>query len=466
MNEKKRLIRNTGLIAVGNISTKLISFFLLPLYTSILTTAQYGTVDYIISISTFCVPFVTVLMDESMFRFLIDADDQESRENIISVALIISGIGGILISLFCIILFIVLQNSLILAFLCYILSSVIATLFSALLRGIGKTDWFVLYNFVTGVVTVLLNVVFIAILRWGVYGMLFSFVFAQIFVSFLTAIKIRIWKEVSFHSVKRGRVTEMLRYSVPMIPNSISWSVVNLSDRLVIMNILGASASGLYAVAYKFPTLMDTMYGFFYQSWKESSARALKVGDEQQFFKNVYIYLIDSLFAILILMTAFMPLVFHFMVNISYHSALVYVPILLTATFCSDLSGFFGGIFTAHKNTWILGTTTIWAAIINLALNLLLIKSLGIYAAAFATLLSSYFIFQYRREKVKRMVQLSYPSKRLLLNVFAFSVILILFYKQAIWSIFVGCMLAIVYSVFLNYRVIRAITNKFRNRKS
>lgn len=72
MDEQRRLIKNTGIIALGNMSTKLVSFFLLPLYTSILSTAEYGTVDYVISISTFCVPFISMLMDESMFRFLID----------------------------------------------------------------------------------------------------------------------------------------------------------------------------------------------------------------------------------------------------------------------------------------------------------------------------------------------------------------------------------------------------------
>ena len=69
MNEKKRLIKNTGMIAIGNISTKLVSFFLLPLYTTLLSTSEYGIFDYILSIATFCVPFVSVLMDESIFRF-------------------------------------------------------------------------------------------------------------------------------------------------------------------------------------------------------------------------------------------------------------------------------------------------------------------------------------------------------------------------------------------------------------
>ncbi|MCS4586081.1 oligosaccharide flippase family protein [Clostridium perfringens] len=84
--KKKRLIRNTGIIAIGNLSTKLVSFLLLPLYTSVLTTSEYGIVDYIFSISTFCVPFVTLLMEESMFRFLIDCKSQkEKRRSNISI---------------------------------------------------------------------------------------------------------------------------------------------------------------------------------------------------------------------------------------------------------------------------------------------------------------------------------------------------------------------------------------------
>ena len=111
MNEKKRLIKNTGIIAIGNISTKLVSFFLLPLYTTLLSASEYGVFDYILSIATFCVPFVSVLMDESIFRFLIDCKKQEEKEKVISTSLIIvltgmtgfdwySGNAGITLSLY------------------------------------------------------------------------------------------------------------------------------------------------------------------------------------------------------------------------------------------------------------------------------------------------------------------------------------------------------------------------------
>ena len=80
-------------------------------------------------------------------------------------------------------------------------------------------------------------------------------------------------KYFNFRIVDSQMAKDMIVYSLPLIPNNVSWTIINLSDRIVLMNWLGSEATGLYAVSYKFPNLMDTVYGFFYQSWKESSAR-------------------------------------------------------------------------------------------------------------------------------------------------------------------------------------------------
>lgn len=462
MKEEHRLIKNTGLIALGNLSTKLVSFFLLPLYTAVLSTSQYGTVDYIISISTFCVPFATLLMDESMFRFLIDAKTKKEQTSIISRSIKISFVGIAIVSFICLMAFIFIKQIIILVFLLYLISSVIATLFSAFLRGIGRTDWFALYNCVTGILNVLLNVTLIAVFKFGVFGMLFAFIIAQLVVAIFTAFKIKIWKFIDLRM--SGNYREMLHYSLPMIPNNIFWSVINLSDRIVIMNVLGAGSSGLYAVAYKFPTLMDTVYGFFYQSWKESSARALTNGNSDEFFQKIFVYLINFLFSVVLVMTAFMPIIFKVMVNQRYSSAIYYVPILLFATFFSNLSGFFGGVFTAYKNTWILGTTTVWSAIINLVLNLAFIKMLGIYAAASATLLSSLFIFLYRREKVKKFVDLHYPPKLLIINCIIGACVIGLFTIKNLEGTLLSCTVAIVYTCILNRGMIKLILKEVKSK--
>ena len=369
MNESKRLIKNTGIIAVGNLGTKLISFFLLPLYTAILSTSEYGIVDYVISIATFCTPFVTMLMDEAIFRFLIDCKNESEKKVVISSSLFIVFLGMLSFSIIGIAVMKVIDYDYTYYAVAYILLSSYCGMISALLRGIGRTDLYALFNFLQGVLQVVLNVVFIAIVNMGVDGMLLASVLSFFSVSIIFSVRIKLWEFIKLHCIDRSLVKKMIVYSLPLVPNKISWTIINLSDRIILMNVIGSSATGLYAVSYKFPNLMDTVYGFFYQSWKESSARVLSDENHDNFYNDVYEYLKCFMYSTVLVMSAFMPFVFKFMVSDSYYEAIYYVPILLLATFFSNISGFYGGIFTAYKDTAIMGITTVAAALVNIVVN-------------------------------------------------------------------------------------------------
>ena len=93
MGEARRLIKNTGIIAVGGMATKLVQFLLLPLYTSVLPPTEYGAVDYLNTIALFCVPVASLLMDEALFRFLIDCETEEDRRRAVTATV------GVLLSL-------------------------------------------------------------------------------------------------------------------------------------------------------------------------------------------------------------------------------------------------------------------------------------------------------------------------------------------------------------------------------
>ena len=75
----KELFKNTGIIAIGQMSTKLVNFFLLPLYTALLTTEEYGTVDLLITYSTVLTIIVGLQMNLAVFRYLVTNRDDEAR---------------------------------------------------------------------------------------------------------------------------------------------------------------------------------------------------------------------------------------------------------------------------------------------------------------------------------------------------------------------------------------------------
>ena len=211
---------------------------------------------------------------------------------------------------------------------------------------------------------------------------------------------------------------------------------------------------------------MDTVYGFFYQSWKESSARVLKEENQDDFYNSVYENLKNFMFSLVLGMTAFMPLVFFILINKNYYAALPYIPVLLLATYFSNMSGFYGGIFTAYKDTKIMGTTTVAAAVINLSVNLLMIRKFGIYAAAVSTLVANFVVYVYRKIKVRKYIKLKENWKKSTFAVIFTVVEFAFFYtmNKMLWM--AGCALAVFYAFFLNRSMMLFVIKKMKTKIS
>lgn len=432
MGEARRLIKNTGIIAVGGMATKLVQFLLLPLYTSVLPPTEYGAVDYLNTIALFCVPVASLLMDEALFRFLIDCETEEDRRRAVTATVGVLALGCVLFAALMGVLELVFHPDSFWWIVGLVYAGTMLQMVSALLRGFGDTMGYSLANFLASAVMIVLNVLFIAVFRWGVEGMLSATVIAQGGVALVFAVRKRVWRYVDLSLIDRAYMGRLIRYAVPLVPNKVSWTIMNMLDRLVIMVTLGPGAAGLYAVAYKFPNVMDQVYGFFYQSWKESSARSLNAeGDEVDFYDAIYRMLRRFMMSVVLGMTALMPLVYDLMIDWQYHEGILYVPILLLATFFSNISGFYGGIFTAHKDTKIMGTTTIVSALLCLVLNLVLIPSIGLYGASVATLASMFVVNEYRRVKVRAYARLTEDRREQALTLLCFALVLGLFYVQA-----------------------------------
>lgn len=222
MGETRRLIKNTGIIAVGGMATKLVSFLLLPLYTSVLSTGDYGTVDYINTIALFCVPAVSLLMDEALFRFLIDCrtDGDRSKAVTASCAVLLAGCACFAVLAILVWLLFMPEN------LGWVVGLVVAgallQMASAVLRGFGDTVGYSVMNFTASALTIVLNVLFIAVLRWGVVGMLSATVIAQGGVALVFMFMRKLWRYIDPSAFSISYARDLLRYSFPLIPNKVS----------------------------------------------------------------------------------------------------------------------------------------------------------------------------------------------------------------------------------------------------
>lgn len=457
MNQKKQLLMNTIIIAVGKLSTQVISFLLLPLYTSKLTPGEYGTYDFLVTLSTFLVPIITLLMEESMFRFLIDADDLKAKKRIITATISYTLVGTVIFSLFAAIIMSAIHYEYTWVFILFVISNILIGLSNALARGMGKIKLYSLSNFILGASTIVLNILFIVTFKLGVNGLLWSNTIANTATAIIVLMMLHLPLFISRKDLNKKTLTEMIRYSAPLVPNNLSWIVISLSDRLMLTWMAGSDANGIYSIANKFPNIVYTCYGFFSTAWKESAARILKEDNKVQYYNSIYKDVKFFLKAIILGLIAIMPFAFPILVDPSYNDAYIYIPILTISIYYTNMSNFYGGIFTAYKDTKIMGTTTFAAAIINIVINLLFINKFGIYAATFSTLISNVIVYAYRRYKLKKYIKLKEKFNYVFWILLAIT--LVSYYFNNMISNIIVFIIVLAYCIFTNYGFIKGIIN-------
>ena len=201
---------------------------------------------------------------------------------------------------------------------------------------------------------------------------------------------------------------DMVRYSLPLMPNSLSWWVMNASDKFVIFAFLGVAANGMYAVAHKMPTLINICNNLFFQAWQLSAVEESESTEKNGFYSNVFDTLAMILFLAASLLLIFIKPLMKMLVSSDYGNVWIYCPFLVIAMVFSAFSSFLGTNYVAMKKTRGALKTTVFGAAINLILNFLLIKPFGINGAAFATMFSFGATWLYRVWDTREFVEIRY----------------------------------------------------------
>ena len=227
----------------------------------------------------------------------------------------------------------------------------------------------------------------------------------------------------------------------------------------------------LYAMANRFPNIINVLYGYFYTASKESAAQIIKEKNKMDYYNSIYADMKRFLYAVTVCLIAVMPFAFPIFIKEAYADAYVYIPIIMIATYFANLSSFYGGIFGAFKKTNIMGITTFIAAGINLVVDLALVKSLGIYAACISTLVADLIVYYYRKIKLKKLIRLREvkilgPTIILIIVCLAYYIKYIPGVSETVyWIINVFTLIiSVAYSYAINRRFFKTIGNKIKNK--
>ena len=460
MNKNKEFVKNTIILFIGKFATQFMSLLLLPLYTHYLLKDDYGTVDLLQTYISLFIPIFTLRIDSAVFRFLIDKRNQDEEiKNILS---------NVLFILFTVVTLTIVFGSLFGLFIkiqyyVYVIINIIMMMFSSImlqvLRGLGKNKEYSIASIITGSITLFSNLLLIILFKFNASSILISSSIANFICVIYVIINIKLFKYISIGKLNKKTLIDILNYSLPMIPNSLSWWIVNVSDRTIISVFLGVASNAIYTVSCKFSNILNSVFSIISMSWQESATLHINDDDKDQYFTEMVnsIFMIFSTISLLII--SGLPFVYNIIIGESYLSSYDYIPILLYANSWNVLIGLIGGIYIAKKKTKEIASTTIASAILNILINLLLIKFIGLYAACISTLLSYMIMSIYRYIDCQKYVKLKLNIKKIILFTIVFIFSSYIYIKRNMILLILNIIVVVLYSVITNKKILISVKN-------
>lgn len=408
MNKYIYLLKNIGLLTLSNFATRLLSFFLVPLYTSVLTTGQYGTYDLFNTTISLLIPIFTLNALEFVLRFSLDNDC--SRKAIVTVAckwLIISNIASIailLINNFFSLNYLLTKYGL--YFVLMFFTQTLSGLVTAYVRGTDHVAALSVSSVIASIFTIICNILFLIPFHWGLAGYFLANIIGPLIQCLYLIIVMRIWRNIDFKIKYNAQEREMLHYSIPMIANSISWWVNSASDRYVVIWFCGIAANGIYSVSNKIPSILNVFQTIFGQAWALSAVKDFDPNDKSGFFINTYNAYNCLMVIVCSIIIATDRLLSKYLYIGKFYSAWKYVPFLTIAIVFGALVGYIGGFFTAVKDSKIFAISTVVGAVTNIILNLILVPFIGALGSALATTVSCIEVWIVRLIQSKKYIKL------------------------------------------------------------
>ena len=465
MSKGKDLAKNTAIVSIGKICTQLITFFLLPVYTAVLSNEEYGVVDLLNTLTSLLLPIATLQIEQGIFRYLLDCRENKEKQT----TLITTVSKFILVqSAICILIFLCaspfIHNEYKYFLMANLLMGILSSISLQICRGLGDNKTYAVGSFITGALTVILNVIFIVVFKWGAYGMLIATAISNLLCAIYVFVKKKIYKYIDIKQNDKKLLKDIIKYSVPLIPNMISWWIVSASDRTIISAVIGVAQNGIYSAANKFSGIFSTLYSVFNLTWTESASININSEDRDEFFSKIFDFIVRFFGSLCLGTIAVMPFVFGILVNEKFAESYYQIPILILGSVFNILVSFLGSVYVAKKLTKEIAKTSIMAAIINIVVNIALINQIGLYAASISTVIAYFAMFIYRWIDVKKYVSIKTNKTLIAVLSVSFLVAIITYYlKMKIMSIVV-LLAVIIIAIYINKDSAKYLTEIVKKR--
>lgn len=465
MSSFTRLGKNTFLMFLGNIGGKLISFFMLPFYTRWLSLNDYGLVDLLGVYVTLILALAGFCITEAIFVFPKGASLNEQK-GYFSSGLFFSIPSLIVTALVFFLLKLWLQSigldNCFTEYTWMIYFMIVANFFQAYVqqfaRSIDKVRIYSIAGIIQAIVIALLS--FFLMPNWGVMGFIYANLLSMFISGLVLLIGIKPHKYISLAASSVKKIKEMLRYSIPLIPNVIMWWLIGAINRPVIEHYLGTNAVGVFAVANKFPSIIAVFFTIFINSWQISVVDEFKKPGYILFYNKALRLIVFLLVLLSVFLGFFSKDLVAFVADKKFLDAWRFIPLLSIGVLFSSLSAMVGVNFMATKESKYFFYSSLWGAAVSILLNLLLIPHWGLWGACVSVIISHIVMTVarcYNSWKYARITDISVYICFFLINIILLP---LLYFCNSTILRYLGFVVLVSLILIINYKLLKEVKAK------
>lgn len=464
--KENNLAKNTILLSIGTILNKGLIFLMIPIFSKWLSIDEYGNFDLLCTYITMLIPILSLSAGDGMFRYGVEKRGKDKKIYITS-GLILYLIGIIFFGICLFIINIFINKFILVPFYLMLICEYFNNYLQYYLRTIKKLNVYSFTSIISTVVTFLVVTILVKFFNYGLYGIIYGYSFGYLIANIVIIIFTQYFNYLTL-KINKNYIKDIINFSIPLVLNNISWWIVNASDRTIINIFLNSTANGIYAIAYKIPNFCSSVFSVFGIAWQETAIDTINFKNRKKYYSDVFNKMLILITSLCLMLLAFNFAFFEFVFDNKYYSGGMYAPILITSIIFSTISQFYGGIQISLKQSKNNGISTVFGAIVNIIVHLLLIKYIGLYAAALSTLISSITITIIRIKMVNKGNDLIEFNKKYisLMFIYIFEIFVAYLYsKLPIYLNIINLIFCCLIFAIYNKEYIIKITNKILRKK-
>jgi O-antigen/teichoic acid export membrane protein len=411
--------KHTSIYTVGNLATKAVGLIMIPVYTHFLTPREYGTLDMLdLTIILFGM-IVGVGMGSAIFRFYYAAETDPERREVVGSALLFSTLVAGAVGLAVILGADPISRAIFRGpgFSFYLRVAIVSFWVGTMaetcrnyLRVRQRSAFFVAAALVQLVVSLGLNIYFIAFRRMGVLGFLLSSLITNLLAS--AALLVHTLAETGFR-ISLPRTRAMLAFGAPFVLTGIGAFILNFADRYFLNVYAGLGQVGIYALGYKFGFMLNMLaVAPFLQMWEAQMFVVEKEPNAPAVYARIFEYLAALLLLAVLGLSIFIKDIMRVVATPEYFAAWRIVPIVALAYVFNGWAQYFRLGMLLTRRTKVIAVVMTGTGIVTLVLYVILIRAHHALGAAVATLLSFFFMMCWTWIESQRLYPVPYDLKR------------------------------------------------------